>query len=198
MAEQRLYSVAAIARILDAPESTLHYWKNRFEDLLPSVGEGRGKRFRPEAVEIFRGIGRLLAQGMSAGDVRAELARQYPVNAVSHPTQQATAVTPGRDEAGALGGEGTLAVAARIGAEIARSLLAHLQPAPVPGPAALPDETLLGLTSDLAEVRSENAALTEKMRLLEAELLRLRKDRRELESYLVDKINALHRCVDKP
>ena len=35
--------------------------------------------------------------------------------------------------------------------------------------------------------------MTEKMRLLEAELVRLRKDRRDLESYLVDKINALRR-----
>ena len=57
MAENRLYSVASIAKLLDVPESTLHYWKNRFDDVLPSIGRGRNKRFRPEALDVFRDIG---------------------------------------------------------------------------------------------------------------------------------------------
>ena len=43
----------------------------------------------------------------------------------------------------------------------------------------------------LAETRAENAALGDKVRVLEAELVRLRKDRRELETYLLGKIKAL-------
>lgn len=191
MAENRLYSVAAIAKLLDMPESTLHYWKNRFDDVLPSVGRGRGKRFRPEAVDIFRGIGRLLGQGLSAADVRAELARQYPINVTHEPTTAAMAdrapAASGND------GDTALAVATRIGSEIAKSLITHLHQNLLATVPALPDETAQGLASELAEVRTENATLTEKMRLLESELVRLRKDRRDLESYLVDKINALRR-----
>jgi DNA-binding transcriptional MerR regulator len=192
VAENRLYSVASIAKLLDVPESTLHYWKNRFDDVLPSIGRGRNKRFRPEALDVFRDIGAMLGQGLSCADVRAELARRYPVNvattaAAAEPVQ-AVRVT----EKGA-GHDGALAVATRIGTEIAKTLLTHLHQQLAPAPAALPGETAAGLQSELERVRSENAALTEKMQLLEAELVRLRKDRRELETYLVDKINALTR-----
>ncbi|WP_029456716.1 helix-turn-helix domain-containing protein [Solidesulfovibrio alcoholivorans] len=193
MAETRLYSIAAIAKALDVPESTLHYWKNRFDDVLPSVGRGRGKRFRAEALDIFRAIGRMLAQGMSSADVRATLARTYPVNvavepgaapeAVSEPAAMAT--PPARDAA--------LAMAAHIGAEIARSLAVHLKDLAAPVHPGLSGAQAAALESELAAVRAENASLSEKMRLLETELVRLRKDRRELENYLVDKINALRR-----
>lgn len=189
MAENRLYSVAAIAKILDVPESTLHYWKNRFDDILPSVGHGRNKRFRPEAADIFRAIGWLLGQGFSAADVRTELARQYPIN-VAH---EASASPMPAAASGGLGGDAGLELATRIGSEIAKTLLSHLHQNLSPAVPALPDETAQSLKAELAQVRSENANLSEKMQLLESELVRLRKDRRELENYLVDKINALRR-----
>jgi DNA-binding transcriptional MerR regulator len=205
VAENRLYSVAAIAKLLDVPESTLHYWKNRFDEVLPSVGRGRSKRFRPEAVEIFRAIGRLLGQGLSAADVRAELIRHYPVNAAHAPTSE-TVPRPAvpavsADNGTAVGGdsEAVMAMAAGIGTEIAKALLVqfgrHFQQ---PQPPALPEESVEGLRAELAAVRDANVAMTEKMRLLEAELVRLRKDRRDLESYLVDKINALRRSGETP
>ena len=59
------------------------------------------------------------------------------------------------------------------------------------GPAALPEATVTAIQGELAETRAENAALGDKVRVLEAELVRLRKDRRELESYLLGKIKAL-------
>ena len=145
MAENRLYSVAAIAKLLDVPESTLHYWKNRFDEVLPSVGRGRSKRFRPEAVEIFRTIGRLLGQGLSAADVRAELIRHYPVNAAHAPTSE-TAPRPAvpavsAEKGTAVGGDGEadMAMAAGIGTEIAKALLVQFgrhfqQPHPPPCP----------------------------------------------------------------
>lgn len=189
VAETRLYSIAAIAKALDVPESTLHYWKNRFDDVLPSVGCGRGKRFRAEALDIFRAIGRMLAQGMSSADVRVTLARNYPVNVAvkpeAAPEPVPLAAPPAQDAA--------LAMAAHIGAEIARSLAVHLKDLAAPAYPGLSGEDTAALESELAAVRAENASLSEKMRLLETELVRLRKDRRELENYLVDKINALRR-----
>lgn len=195
MAENRLFSVAAIAKVLDVPESTLHYWKNRFDEVLPSLGQGRNKRFRPEAVAVFRDIGVLLGQGLSCADVRAELARRHPINVAPGPVEAvavreapaAATVETGRD--------GALAVATRIGTEIAKTLLTHLHQQFAPAPGALADASAAALRAELDRVRSENASLTEKMELLEAELVRLRKDRRELEAYLVDKINALGRSA---
>ncbi|EKO40323.1 MAG: hypothetical protein B193_0941 [Solidesulfovibrio magneticus str. Maddingley MBC34] len=194
MADSRLYSIAAIAKILDVPESTLHYWKNRFDDVLPSFGTGRGKRYRAEAVEIFRDIGAMLAQGLSAGDVRAELARRYPVNVGSGEAQSpaaSLATTAGGGPAGGVDAQTMLAMASAIGAEIARTLAEQLGRGLPGGPAALPEATITAFTSELAEARAENAALADKMRVLESELVRLRKDRRELENHLLGKIKAL-------
>lgn len=191
MAETRLYSVAALAKMLDIPESTLHYWKNRFDDVLPSVGTGRGKRFRAEAVDIFRSIGRLLGQGLTAADVRAELTRNHPINVSPMPAPAPTDPSPPVD--GPPAGDAALVMAARIGAEIARSLAVELHRGFPPPQTALPEPTVAALQAELATVAAQNTDLTEKMRLLEAELVRLRKDRRDLESYLVDKINALRR-----
>lgn len=192
MADSRLYSIAAIAKILDVPESTLHYWKNRFDDVLPSFGTGRGKRYRAEAVEIFRDIGAMLAQGLSAGDVRSELARRYPVNVGSGEAQgpaapPAATAGPG----GTVDAQTMLAMASAIGAEIARTLAEQLNRGGPAGPAALPEATVTAIQGELAETRAENAALGDKVRVLEAELVRLRKDRRELETYLLGKIKAL-------
>lgn len=187
MAENRLYSVAAIAKLLDVPESTLHYWKNRFDDVLPSVGQGRNKRFRAEALDIFRTIARLLGQGLSCADVRAELAGRYPVNVVPANPGGSVSVAPVAVEAVS---DGALAVAARIGSEIAGALLARLD-RQLPAQASVLPAEAAELKDELARVRVENETLATKMALLERELVRLRQDRRELEAYLVEKINAL-------
>jgi DNA-binding transcriptional MerR regulator len=194
VADDRLYSIAAIAKILDVPESTLHYWKNRFDDLLPSFGTGRGKRYRAEAVEIFRDIGAMLAQGLAAGDVRAQLSRRYPVNVGGGEVQSqaaALATSAGAATAASPDAQTMLAMASAIGAEIARTLADHLGRSLSGGQAALPEATATAISSELAEARAQNAALADKMRVLEAELVRLRKDRRELESHLLGKIKAL-------
>nr|WP_211922650.1 MerR family transcriptional regulator [Solidesulfovibrio aerotolerans] len=191
VSDSRLYSIAAIAKILDMPESTLHYWKNRFDDVLPSLGAGRSKRFRAEAVAIFREIGGLLGQGLSAGDVRSELARRYPVNVGGDARRVKAASVLAVPQADAV-----LALAAGIGSEIARSLAEHLvRLGPVGGACApgLPEATVQELRAELEQAREQGAALANKVGVLESELMRLRKDRRELEAYLVDKINALRR-----
>lgn len=190
MADNRLYSIAALAKILDMPESTLHYWKNRFDDVLPSFGTGRGKRYRAEAVAIFRDIGAMLAQGLSAGDVRSELARRYPVN-VGSGEAKSPAAPLAATAAVAPDAQTMLAVASAIGAEIARTLAEQLTRGGLSGPAALPEAAAAAIQGELAQARAENAALADKMRVLESELVRLRKDRRELENHLLGKIKAL-------
>ena len=99
MTHAKLYSISAIAKLLDLPESTLHYWKNRFEPFLPSVGQGRGKRFPAEAVEVFRAIGALLESGLSVADAKDELAgpptpRRPQANAPQRPSPPRTSRAP--------------------------------------------------------------------------------------------------------
>jgi DNA-binding transcriptional MerR regulator len=235
----KLLSVAAIARELNVPESTLHYWKNRFAQFLPSVGRGRQKRFRAEAMPVFRAIAELLALGHSTKDIRAQLAERFPMTIeTSPPAVPAPVVQPMAAPAATL--DDQLRVAATVGAEIAKvigqklsetlelacggrlpalsgeigeasarlntqaaeltslrdenerladrlkeleSTLAMQAAAPAPPPTPLEVESLA----------VENRVLTDKLAILEAELVRLRKDRREMERYLLDKIEALRK-----
>ena len=143
MPHAKLYSIAAIAKLLDLPESTLHYWKNRFDQLLPSVGQGRHRRFRADAVDIFRAIGNLLGSGLSVADAKAELSKTLPMNVT--PGESAV-VTPilvhGQGLPGSASGE---ELAIRIGSAMAEAIGQKLQgllsqAGGQPGQAALPDE----------------------------------------------------------
>lgn len=201
MSEKRLLAVAEIARALDVPESTVHYWKNRFAQYLPSIGEGRQKRFRTEAVEIFGAIAGMLKLGHTAQDVMERLARQYPLTPTSLPDESAPAETT--LPAGVAGGAPALKLAAAIGAEIARSIGEGIRSVLAPG--SLSGEDLAALRQDIettAErigvqgqafeaMRAENEELKRKLEVMEAELVRLRKDRREMEKYLLDKMKSM-------
>jgi predicted RNase H-like nuclease (RuvC/YqgF family) len=103
--------------------------------------------------------------------------------------------------------EQALRLAAGMGLEMARSLAAGLREALGSGPAApaLPAEDIGLLKESLTEaaerlschsgelesLRTENTELKGKLQILEAELVRLRKDRRELERFLLDKIKGV-------
>ena len=182
MTDARLYSIAAIAKILDQPESTLHYWKNRFHAFLPSVGEGRHKRFRAEAVDIFAAVGRLLKQGMTAADVKAELAALYPTN-VS---------TEGRETASAhaLAPSPSQEAAVLVGREIAKAVGGEIRAALAEGCASPSQAGVEELREELSAVKTQNKDLAGKLKVLEAELTRLRKDGREMEKYLLGKIKG--------
>lgn len=183
MTEKRLLSVAEIARQLDVPESTLHYWKNRFSQYLPSFGRGRLKRFQPEAVEAFGRIAALLKSGHSSEEVMAELVRDYPLNAQAVGPLPAGPVPAAPQEAAM---DQALRLAAGMGLEMARSLAQGLKESLTEAA-----ERLSCHVGDLDCLRAENADLKGKLQILEAELVRLRKDRREMERFLLDKIKGV-------
>jgi DNA-binding transcriptional MerR regulator len=197
----KLYSISAIAKLLDLPESTLHYWKNRFDQLLPSVGHGRHKRFRAEAVDIFRAIGNLLGSGLSVADARAELSKTLPVNITP---DEATVVTQAQfRKQGQIDVGSGEELAMRIGTAMAEAIGQKLQglltqAGGQPEQAALPDDTVETLKAELARARAEIEELKQskddmlsKLAVLEAELIRLRKDGREMEKHLLGKIKAV-------
>lgn len=194
MTGKKLLSVAEIARELEIPESTVHYWKNRFAQHLPSVGKGRQKRFKPEAVEVFGTIARMLKEGHTARDVMDSLSQSYPLqaNALAETDQQASPVQQ-------YGMETAVKMAAAMGSELAKSISEGIKSAlgTPEGTAALPaeiteaTERIASNTAELEFLRTENEALKEKMSIMEAEMIRLRKDRREMEKYLLDKIKRV-------
>ena len=201
MTGKKVLSVAEIARELELPESTVHYWKNRFAQHLPSVGRGRQKRFRPEAVEVFGTISRLLKEGHTARDVMDQLSQNYPLQADAMP------VSSGPSEGGMVLPAGSMEpvmkMAAAIGMEIAKSVGEGIRSVLDPGGSAAPDvadiregleEAALRISAAMQEteaLRAENRELKEKLAVMEAEMVRLRKDRREMEKYLLDKIKSV-------
>lgn len=199
MTGKKVLSVAEIARELELPESTVHYWKNRFAQHLPSVGKGRQKRFKPEAVEVFATISRLLKEGHTARDVMDQLSQDYPLQADAMPAESSGELSVAMP-AGSM--EPAMKMAAAIGLEIAKSVGEGIRSVLEPGGAA-PDlsemregleETALRISAAVTEteaLKAENEELKNKMSIMEAELIRLRKDRREMEKYLLDKIKAV-------
>lgn len=77
---QDLLTIKEIARRLSQPESNIRYYRDRFDKFLPSVGEGRKKRFTPEALEVFRAIVEELGRNMSSQEIEQELARRFSQN----------------------------------------------------------------------------------------------------------------------
>ncbi|MDD4953276.1 MAG: MerR family transcriptional regulator [Desulfovibrionaceae bacterium] len=179
MSEKSLLSVAEIARRIGVPESTVHYWKNRFAQHIPSVGQGRQKRFKSEAVAVFTAISEMLKDGHTAKDVMDRLAKDYPLTAQAVPEgapRPALAAGQALDPA--------MKLAAAMGMEMAKSLGEGLRRAlgPAPDP---------GLSGEIERLSSENQELRDKMGVLEAEMVRLRKDRRDMERYLIDKMKGM-------
>jgi len=201
MTGKKVLSVAEIARELELPESTVHYWKNRFAQHLPSVGRGRQKRFKPEAIEVFSTISRLLKEGHTARDVMDQLGQAYPLQADAMPDGLAVGGSPVAFSANAM--EPVMKMAAAIGLEIAKSVGEGIRSVLESGGEGGPDvaEVKLGLeqaatriTTAMEEtqaLKAENDTLKEKLKIMEAEMIRLRKDRREMEKYLLDKIKSV-------
>ena len=231
--EIRLLSVAEIARRLGVPESTVHYWKNRFAQHLPSQGSGRQKRFRPEAVDVFRVIAEMFSLGHSTQDVMETLGKRFPLTASLDSDPQAAGPfngtgapfshhdTQDQQNPAALA-DTALRMAAvmgqEMGAEIARSIAEGLRglgqmngQSSIEGGQsltalpALDTEQLDAIKSavdqsctrldaqsgEVARMAEENAELKAKLAVLETELVRLRKDRRDMEKYLLDKIKSI-------
>lgn len=56
---RKTYSLADISRILGRPRSTAAYWADNFQAYLPTVGSGRNKRYKHNAIELFQIIERM-------------------------------------------------------------------------------------------------------------------------------------------
>ncbi len=76
-----LLTIAEIARHLSLPESTARYYCKRFSAFIPSSGEGRRKRFRPETLDIIKTVLESMRTARTASAVEEILATRFPRNA---------------------------------------------------------------------------------------------------------------------
>ncbi len=72
-----LLSIKDISQELGIPQSTLRYYRDLFLDYLPALGEGKKKRFYPEAVEVFQAIAKCMHQNKNADDIANELDSRF-------------------------------------------------------------------------------------------------------------------------
>ncbi len=69
----KLYTIKEIASVLNVPESTLRYYRDRFEEFIPYVGKGRKRRYKKEALAIFRLIIDGYEQDLSFKQIKSQL-----------------------------------------------------------------------------------------------------------------------------
>ena len=75
--ERRLYTIADMAERLGIPESSARFYRNRYREFIPAVGEGRGRRYPPEALEVLRLAAALSRSGTPQSVIEQELGSRY-------------------------------------------------------------------------------------------------------------------------
>jgi DNA-binding transcriptional MerR regulator len=87
-----LLTISEVAKHIGIPDSTARYYRDRFSQYVPCVGEGRNRRYKPETVAVLR----VVADGMKANhpvqQIESVLASQFPINA-DHIQQQPSVIT---------------------------------------------------------------------------------------------------------
>lgn len=84
-----LLTIAEIARRLNIPESTVRYYRDRFEKYIPDVGSGRSRRYQKNALEVFRFIADNMRSNVPVEDVEYALQSRFSIAIESQ--QQSTA-----------------------------------------------------------------------------------------------------------
>ena len=80
--KDQLYTIADISRQFNLPESTCRYYCKRFAEYIPSVGEGRRKRFRKDTIGVISTIVEEMKKSRTCDAVEEILAVRYPRTAL--------------------------------------------------------------------------------------------------------------------
>ena len=73
----KLLTIKEIAQVLNIPESTARYYRDKWPEYIPTSGQGRNKRYEPAAVDILRLIAEGLRNGRSATEIENDLSLKY-------------------------------------------------------------------------------------------------------------------------
>ncbi|MBD5647063.1 MAG: MerR family transcriptional regulator [Desulfovibrio sp.] len=94
LSDDSLLSIADISRHFSLPESTTRYYCKRFAAFIPSVGEGRRRRYRKETLEVVAAILEEMQKSRTAVAVETALDARFPRNALALSDQQECAPVP--------------------------------------------------------------------------------------------------------
>ena len=93
-----LFTLRELAQQLNLPESTVRFYRNSFAAFLPAVGDGRRRRYSPEALGLFRFIAESFARNQRREDIVAVLSEMTGIDAseasVLPPLTERPAVRP--------------------------------------------------------------------------------------------------------
>lgn len=73
-----LLTIKDLAQALGIGESTIRFWRDRYADFIPYVGEGKRRRYRPEAVDVLRFIAEKANRSENAEMIAGALSRLFP------------------------------------------------------------------------------------------------------------------------
>lgn len=80
---ESLLSIADISRHFSLPESTTRYYCKRFAHFIPSVGDGRRRRYRRETLDVIAAVLEQMQKSRTAAAVEDALNTRFPRNAVA-------------------------------------------------------------------------------------------------------------------
>jgi DNA-binding transcriptional MerR regulator len=80
--DQAVYSIGAVARMLDIPTSTLRAWEERYAVVTPIRSEGSQRLYSRSQVEQLRFIKSRLESGASAADAHRLLSQDVTANRI--------------------------------------------------------------------------------------------------------------------
>lgn len=85
---EALLSIADISRHFSLPESTTRYYCKRFAAFIPSVGEGRRRRYRQETLDVIAAILEQMQKSRTAAAVEDVLQARFPAMRLLFPMRK--------------------------------------------------------------------------------------------------------------
>ena len=91
---EKFLTIISIAKELGLPESTVRFYRDKFLEYIPFEGEGRKRRYMPEAVKVLRFIAHSLRSGKTSKKTAEELLFNFTryVNSTHETTELKTSI----------------------------------------------------------------------------------------------------------
>ncbi|WCK55109.1 MerR family transcriptional regulator [Aneurinibacillus sp. Ricciae_BoGa-3] len=91
MSQEKLLSVSDVSRVLGLEETTILFYRNKFERFIPTVGSGPKRRFYENSLDIFRFIQHAFEKDLNVIQIEAALSGRSKINQMN-PLQQQKAL----------------------------------------------------------------------------------------------------------
>ena len=75
---ENFLTIISIAKELGLPESTVRFYRDKFLEYIPFEGEGRKRKYRPEALRVLRFIACSLRSGKTSKKTAEDLLGNFP------------------------------------------------------------------------------------------------------------------------